>query len=83
MKQDITDRIKGLCARAVDARDVEWESILVELRSALGEHQAEMRHMAAENPWPSARAKTSQRDSRLSRIAYSDATVALSGEDED
>ena len=49
--------MKELCARAVDAPDSEWESILAELRSALYEHVAEMRYMAAENLGPSARAE--------------------------
>ena len=57
MNEDLADRIKELCSRAVDARDFEWESILAELRLALHEHLADMRQMAAENLGPAAKAK--------------------------
>ena len=64
LKQDLTDRIKELCARAVDAPDSEWESILAELRSALYEHVAEMRYMAAENLGRPRELKRSERNRR-------------------
>ena len=48
VKQELADRIRKLCAQALDAPDTEMESILTELRSALQKHLQELRHMVAE-----------------------------------
>jgi hypothetical protein len=46
--EDIHERIRDLCARALTAEEPEVESLLAELRAALRQHADYVKHMASQ-----------------------------------
>ena len=45
----LEDRIRVLCARAIDEKGEEWKPLLEELKTALHEHSERMRQMLGRN----------------------------------